>query len=105
MLKQQEVEIARKLEKLTDKHRFLLQIQNAVADYDRQRGKKSEKWSDSDLKKAAQSAAVQRGLSYEGGEVDDAIVKAIRITADPKNTEAEQKKARDDAWIKYSTHK
>lgn len=91
-----------KLQKLTDKHRFLLQVQKAVADYDRQLG--GERYSDPNLDDVARSAAIQFGLSYDGANVDPAIVAAIRITSDAKNSEDAQKKARDDAWEAYRKH-
>jgi hypothetical protein len=92
-----------KLPKLTDKHRFLLAIQKAVTDYDRSRG--GANWTPAQLDEVAKSAAIQYGLSYDGDEVDPLIVMAIRTTANPKNSEVEQKRARDDAWTKYSAHK
>lgn len=94
--------MAKKLEKMTDKHRVLLALEKAVTDYDRSRG--DARWSSKELDEIAKSAAIQQGLSYDGADVDPAIVLAIRITADTKRTYVEQKQAREDAWKAYSAH-
>jgi hypothetical protein len=92
-----------KLQKLTDKHRFLLAIEKAAASYERMRG--DAQWKQDQLDELARSAAIDPELSYDGFEVDPAIVTAIRFTADPKRTPEEQKRAREDAWTKYSMRK
>lgn len=92
----------KKLEKMTERHRFLLAIEKAVTDYDRSRA--DARWTPAELDEIAKSAAIQHSLSYDGADIDPAIVRAIRITADTKKTYVEQKKAREDAWKAYSAH-
>jgi len=94
--------MAKKLERLTEKGRFSLFVQKAVADFDRQRA--GARWSSSDLDEIAKSAAIQQGLSYDGIEVDTAIVKAIRVMADTTKSHEEGLQALDAAWQAYSKH-
>lgn len=91
-----------KLQRLNSKGLFSLDVQKAVADYDRQRG--TARWKEAELDEIAKNAAIQHGLSYDGSEVDPAIVKAIRVMANTKLPMSDGTKALDEAWAAYSKH-
>ena len=93
--------------KITDQHLFSVTMQRARADYVRQITDSSgdkPKWRGGDVDEVAKSAAIQVGLDYSNGEVDQEIVKAIRILADTTKRDGEGFDAIADAWDAYRLH-
>lgn len=91
----------KKPEKFTEKDAFSRAIDRAVGDFDRLR--KGGRWDKGELDEIARSASVEE-LSYDGFQVDPAIVKAIRAGADGTLPKAYREKAVDDAWKAYSKY-
>lgn len=87
------------VKKFTEQGPFSFAVQRAVTDYDRSRG--TVKWTQAELDEIARSSAISQELSYDGNEVDPAIVKAIRAMADINLSMDAASQALDDAWKAY----
>ena len=91
-----------KPERFTEKEAFSRAIERAVADYDRSRN--GGRWDKGELEEIARSSAIAEDLSYDGFQVDPAIVRVIRSMADTKLPKAYREKTLDDAWKAYSKY-
>ena len=88
--------------RFTEKEAFSRAVERAVADYDRSRN--GGRWEKSELEEIARSSAIAEDLSYDGFQVDPAVVKAICASADAKLPKAYRAKALDDAWKAYGKY-
>jgi hypothetical protein len=92
----------RKPERFTQKDAFSRAIERAVADYDRSRN--GGRWEKSELEEIARSSAIAENLSYDGYQVDPAIVKAILAMSDPKLPKPYRAHTLDSAWKEYGKY-
>ena len=92
----------KKLERIGEKGLFCLAIEKAVEDYKRSCG--AAEWGPGELLELARSAAIAKGLSYDGFEVDDSVARAIVAMASISRPFDQGLAAVEAAWDAYRKH-